>query len=107
MISDAQFQELLAAYEKHGWQLRMLVLEDVRQAPEGLSRDVSVNNGIVNAAWFSRPPSSGPNAWEIRSLGGTQYALVEHLDEEAPDFEQRLQQTEQRLAAALESKRTA
>ena len=107
MTSPAEFEALIATYVQHGWLLRRLVLQDVSNAPSGLAEDVTLTKGVVNAAWFSRPPKAGPVAWEIRYLGSSQYALVEHLDENSADFNEKLHQTEQRLADAVHAKRTA
>jgi hypothetical protein len=103
MISADEFRALVATYEKHGWQLRRVVLQDTSKAPAA----AETTQGIVDAAWFSRPPKPGPNAWEIRYLGATQLAFVEHLDENSPDFEDELYRIEQRLADAVAAKRTA
>jgi len=107
MITPAEFEALVATYAQHGWLLRRLVLEDTSTAPGGIPANISVTNGVVDAAWFSRPPQPGPIAWEIRYLGASQYALVEHLDENSVDFDEKLHQTEQQLSDAVRAKRTA
>jgi hypothetical protein len=107
MITSAEFEALVATYVQHGWLLRRVVLQDTSNAPQGLSADVPVTKSVVDAGWFSRPPRSGPIAWEIRYLGGSQYALVEYLDENSDDFDEKLHQTEQRLADAVRAKLTA
>jgi hypothetical protein len=106
MISQPEFDSLVAIYETHGWVLRRVVAngETVKITTP---KEVHVENGTVDAAWFSRPPTAGSIAWEIRYLGGTQYALVEHLDEASHDFEDKLHQTEQRLADAVAVKQAA
>lgn len=107
MITPAEFEALVATYAQHGWLLRRLVLQDISTAPGGIPTEISVAKSVVDAAWFSRPSEPGPIAWEIRYLGGSQYALVEHLDENSADFDEKLHQTEQRLADAVRAKRTA
>ena len=100
MISQQEFDALVSTYKKHGWVLRRVVCG---REPElnGFGDDVILATGEVDAAWFSRPPKSGPNPWEIRFLGPTQYALVEYLDEDSPDFEEKLHQIEERLRNAV------
>ncbi len=107
MISAQEFAALVTTYEQHGWILRQLVVADKSGVPQELPPDVVLRQGVVNAAWFSRPRMLGPLPWEIRHLGATPYALVEHLDENSDDFAQRLHQTEERLAETLSSKRKA
>ena len=107
MISAEEFGALVATYDKHGWQLRRVVVRDLSDVSAVISKEAEVKKGVIDAAWFSRPPKTGANAWEIRFLGPAQYALVEHVDENSDDFEDRLHQTEERLADAVAKKTTA
>jgi hypothetical protein len=107
MISGVEFEAMVATYVQHGWLLRRLVLRDVLTGPSAVGGDIPIKDGVVDAAWFSRPPRPGPIAWEIRYLGASQYALIEHLNENSADFEEKLHQTEQRMADAVRAKRTA
>jgi hypothetical protein len=107
MISAQEFDALVAIYEQHGWVLRQVVVAEKNEVPAELPREVVSRQGIIDAAWFSRPPKLGRLPWEIRYLGPTPYALVEHLDENSDDFEQRLHQTEERLADVVAAKRKA
>ena len=107
MISDAQFDELVSTYRRYEWLLRRVVVSPHGAPPASLTPDVEIREGTVDAAWFSREPAEGEIAWEVRYLGPTQYALVEHLDEDAPDFEEKLRETEARLADAVAAKRFA
>jgi hypothetical protein len=107
MIPQQEFNALVALYDQHGWLLRRVALQDVRNAWGGLGKDIKITSGSVDAVWFSRPPQRGSVAWEIRYLGSPQYALVAHLDENSHDFEDRLYQTEQRLADAVAKKQAA
>ena len=107
MISKSEFDALVATYEKHGWVLRRVLAKDNAAPALALPADVKFEQGMIDAAWFSRPRKIGPNAWEIRYLGGTQFALVVHLDENASDFEDELHQTEERLADTVVAPRKA
>jgi hypothetical protein len=107
MISRVEFEAMVAVYVRHGWLLRRLVLRDMLAGPGPIDGDIPIKEGALDAAWFSRPPQPGPIAWEIRYLGASQYALVNHLDENSADFEEKLHQTEQRMADAVRAKRTA
>ncbi len=68
---------------------------------------VDVLDSMIDAAWFSRPPTGGGVAWEIRYLGGTPFAFVEHLDEDDPEFERSLRRVEARLCEMLAAKESA
>lgn len=86
MISVERIQEILAQYKKHGWILRRVLLSDelrVRSYKE--LTDLSAEFGAIefvssqiDAAWFSRPSGKGgAEAWELRRLDATPYALFE------------------------------
>lgn len=76
-------QEIVKTYQQHGWQLSSLLLtEDLQREVEQLraSRvflpNVDIRNSAINAIWFSRP-SGNRNAWEIRLISASPYALFE------------------------------
>ena len=109
MISTDAIKEILATYKKHGWVLRRVLLSAAASAvlDSQVVAGVPVMPSDLDAAWFSRPPAEGGVAWEIRYLGPTPFALVENIDENEPDFEERLTSVEARLAAAVASKKSA
>ena len=109
MMDTGTIAEIIATYKKHGWVLRRVLLSAAASAAlDGkVVEGVSVMPADVDAAWFSRPPAEGGVAWEIRYLGPTPFALVENIDENEPDFEERLRSVEARLAAAVASKKSA
>src|ERR1043165_6412273 len=91
-----KFQEILAQYSRHGWRLARVLaspesLAELRgkaepKAPfifEGAPADESE----VDAMWFTRPSAEGREAWELRLVGDTPYALFELFepDEEEED----------------------
>lgn len=93
MISVEQIMEILSQYKKHGWTLRRVLLSDdlrVRAYNElvalssGASEAVEFVSSEVNAAWFSRPSNAG-EAWELRHLSTTPFALFEVFDGEDED----------------------
>jgi hypothetical protein len=112
MIRPAVVRDIIDLYAKHGWVLRRVLLSAQSQSAVGadiasLFGDARVVDSPFDAVWFSRPPAAGPIAWEIRNLGETPYALVEHLDESSPDFENSLAEAGDRLVKAVAAKRSA
>ncbi len=106
MIDQNSITELLTTYKKYGWLLRRVLLTERSKAALGSQlRDifggVPVIAASIDAAWFSRPPKPGLNPWEIRHLSPHPYALVEHIDENSPDFEEALASVESRLRMAV------
>lgn len=84
MISAGQIQDIIKQYEKYGWTLRRVLLTS--QTLENLGAleiafgEISAVTAEIDAAWFSRPSSSGDETWELRRLSGSPFALIEIFD---------------------------
>lgn len=112
MIDISRFGETIATYMKYGWLLRRLLLSADSQtvlatSGEIIPTDIAIISNDFDAAWFSRPPQQGGVSWELRYLGNSPFALVEKVDEQAPDFEQSLKVVETRLRDVVAKKRPA
>lgn len=103
-----KFQETLAQYRRHGWRLaRVLASPDTLAGMRGGSEDddalifegASVDEFEVDAMWFTRPSAEGREAWELRLVGDTPYALFELFepDEEEEDRRDVRREMEARL----------
>ena len=77
--------ELTGIYRKHGWQLRSVLLRPETRA--ALSADVPVKEAEFDALWFSRPSHNNSEAWELRLLAQTQYALFETFEADETEEE--------------------
>src|SRR5438132_1656293 len=87
--------EILATYSKHGWRLkRLLVTAEARallsESEREIFEDAIVEDSSVNALWFARPSHAGREAWELRLVAETPYALFEtfEADEEEEEREE-------------------
>ena len=84
------FAELLAVYRKHGWELRGALLQPATlaeiNAEETLS-ELPIKEAAVDALWFSRPSHENREAWELRLLAQTQYALFETFEADETEEE--------------------
>ena len=92
------FMELVATYRKHGWELRRALMQpatlaELRSQETQLLNLVDVRESPIDALWFSRPSSHSREAWELRLLEQTQFALFEAFE---PD-ETEMQREEVRL----------
>ena len=89
MESVDLFTELMAIYRKHGWQLRSVLLRPQTRVelqsllPEGSQ----VKDAELDALWFSRPSHNNREAWELRLLAQTQYALFETFEADETEEE--------------------
>ena len=94
------FNELVATYKKHGWELRSTLLQPATRSELGtLINEIPVKESNLDALWFSRPSHDNRDAWELRLLSQTPYALFETFGPEETE-EQRAevkQEMEERL----------
>ena len=89
MKSADLFTELTAIYRKHGWQLRRALLrpETRVELQSLLPDDLLVKEAEFDALWFSRPSHNDREAWELRLLAQTQYALFETFEADETEEE--------------------
>ena len=90
MKSVELFMELVATYRKHGWELRSALLQPATLAVlqnAQLLDQVPVKESSVDALWFSRPSHNNREAWELRLLAQTQYALFEAFEPDETEEE--------------------
>ena len=89
MKSVDLFTELTLIYRKHGWQLRRALLrpETRVELQSQLPNDVTVREATCDALWFSRPSHNNREAWELRLLAQTQYALFETFEADETEEE--------------------
>ena len=91
-----KFQEVLAQYQRHGWRLARVLArpESLAEMRGAGGEDAAViyegapaAGSDVDALWFTRPSAEGREAWELRLVGATPYALFELFepDEEEED----------------------
>jgi hypothetical protein len=97
-----RFNETLATYRRHGWQLRRVLLRPESRAEveaAAATLGASVHESACDALWFSRASHAGREAWELRLLAETPYALFEtfEADEAEEDREEVRQEMEARL----------
>lgn len=83
------FTELTAIYRKHGWQLRNVLLrpQTSLELQSFLPTDLVVRAAEFDALWFSRSSHNNREAWELRLLAQTQYALFETFEEDETEEE--------------------
>lgn len=81
-------KEIVGTYKKHGWQWRRALLrpenrEQLNAAfdPETLEM-VLIEEGDVDALWFSRASTADREAWELRLVAETPFALFETFEKD-------------------------
>jgi hypothetical protein len=104
-------KEIVANYARHGWRLRRALLRpETRAAAEesdALFQDARLEESTVDALWFSRASAAGREAWELRLVADTPYALFEafEADEAEEEREDVRREMEARLREYGESKK--
>ena len=98
------FMELVATYRKHGWELRAALMKpetlaELRTEEAHLVDKLTVKEAAFDALWFSRPSHQSREAWELRLLAQTQYALFETF--EADETEEQRDEVKLEMEARL------
>lgn len=79
-------REIVDAYQKHDWQLRRVLLRPQTRAelaPDVLPLDsAQMEEALIDALWFSRPSYEQREAWELRLLAESPFALFETFEED-------------------------
>ena len=96
-------REIVDTYQKHGWQLRRVLLRlETRAELEGETLSLGaaeMEETSVDALWFSRASHNQREAWELRLLAESPFALFETFepDETEEQREEMRREMEARL----------
>ena len=80
MNSLELFKEIIATYQRHGWDLKRVLIKpttrnDLNEHGVELISQASLIDAEFDALWFARPSNAGREAWELRLLAEHPYAL--------------------------------
>lgn len=102
------FREIIATYQRHGWELRRALLKpatrsDLGEQAAGLLNEAKLIDSEIDALWFARPSHAGREAWELRLVTEQRYALFEafEADETEPEREEARVEMENRMREHL------
>ena len=86
--------EIIDAYNRHGWRLKRVLLQPELRRQLGqqtdsriLGLDIPVKESEVNALWFARASHGNREAWELRLLAETPFALFETFEADETEEE--------------------
>lgn len=86
-----QFSEVIGNYQRHGWKLRRVLLRSGTRAELGdtsiIFEGASLEESEIDALWFARASNAGREAWELRLVADTPYALFETFEPEESEEE--------------------
>jgi len=100
MIEPFVVDQIIAQYEKHGWKLRRALLSpEGRTALARLGDKAEIHESDIDALWFSRQSQPDSEAWELRRLTGSPFALVAVIsnDAESTESDETLAQVEDEM----------
>jgi hypothetical protein len=117
MIQSDLIKEIVGTYQKHGWQLRRLLLRpetratlDAELAFDSLPLDnAQIEEASIDGLWFSRESHEEREAWELRLLAENPFALFETFekDETEEQREEMRREMEARLRDYVNGKYTS
>ena len=101
MDTPELIQEIIATYDRHGWELRRVLLRPETRAAlaaELFGQAVMIESDF-DALWFARSSHAGREAWELRLIAEVRYALFEafEADESETDREEVRLEMENRM----------
>ena len=99
-----RLDEIVKLYGTHGWRLaRALLRPETRDELNLTERttlaDVAMEESPIDALWFARPSHGGREAWELRLVADTPYALFETF--EADEAEEDREEVRREMQARL------
>jgi hypothetical protein len=102
--SIAKFSDIIAMYKKHGWQLVKVLItpetgQNLKDPLKELLPETPLKEASIDALWFKRNSSERREAWELRLVADTPFALFETFeeDESEEEREERRQEMEAEL----------
>ena len=83
MIDAEAVAAIIEQYQKHGWILRRALLSPEGKKALAGTIDAPIIDSDVDAFWFSRKSNPKTEAWELRRLTGSPFALIAVLSTDA------------------------
>src|SRR3989442_4563644 len=92
MKTLALIEEVIATYQRHGWNLKRVLLGPATRAEVNyqageLLKEARFVDAEFDALWFARPSHQGREAWELRLFAQLPYALFEAFEPDEPEEE--------------------
>jgi len=100
----SRYREIIATYRKHGWELRRVLLSKLTRlefASDAVEEfgGAAICEAEMDALWFDRPSQQSREAWELRLVAESPYALFETFAKDEP--EERREETRSAMEARM------
>lgn len=113
MTDAATLTDIIEQYEKHGWKLRRALITQELGANLGdvaaVFGDAEVYSSAHNGLWFSRKSLPDQEAWELRRISTSPFAVIEVVPDGLAEEERDeiLSRAEARMFDAARPKETS
>jgi hypothetical protein len=101
MDTPELISEIVATYQRHGWELRRMLLRPETRTALAVEffGQAAMSESDFDALWFARSSHAGREAWELRLIAEVRYALFEafEADESEADREEVRLEMENRM----------
>jgi len=89
MDTPELISEIVATYQRHGWELRRVLLRPETRTALGaeLFGQAAMSEADFDALWFARSSHAGREAWELRLIAEQRYALFEAFEADESEEE--------------------
>jgi hypothetical protein len=92
LMTPELFKEIIATYQRHGWELRRVLLKPTTQSDlgdqvAGLFDEAKLIESEFDGLWFARLSQAGREAWELRLVAEQPYALFEAFEADETEEE--------------------
>jgi hypothetical protein len=92
MPSLELFKEIIATYQRHGWELKRVLIKpatrsELTELAAGPFNEASLIEAEIDALWFARPSHEAREAWELRLVAEQPYALLEAFESDESEEE--------------------
>lgn len=108
MIDAGSIAQILSVYKKHGWVLRRVLLSPALEKALGARADeifggTEAEGSKLDGLWLSRPSKGTLEAWELRHLSTSPFAMLEVVESATPEDERNavLSDVEERMIEKL------
>jgi hypothetical protein len=98
------FKEIIVTYRKHGWRLERVLVRrkisaEVNAQIQASGESPRIEEAPVDAMWFARTSRGAREAWELRLVAESPYALLETF--EAIDTEEAREEVRRKMELRL------
>lgn len=87
-MDAGEVRQIIAQYQRHGWKLRRALFADEPSVElQTAVAGSTIVDSDLDGLWFSRTSKPGFEAWELRRLSGSAFAILTVVNAEMDELE--------------------